>query len=400
MGVIYPVQAALFRLGVDDPRLLVFAGRTVVAVVSTLSAALLYRVAARYAGEAVALLALFFLAASGLHVAFGSTELPRPVAALFLVAAFGALLRGTDRGALLAGAALALAAAMRFGEAVFVLPALVHLLMAARRRHAVLVAAAFAVTALAVQAGVDAAYWDRPFASLAAIVDFTLVRGLSTRGYQPPWYYAQYLHTWTTVVMAGLAVYATRAHARLAVWVWLPILVLSLLPHQEVRYLVPVLPFLALLAACGVVQAVRALEAARAAGSRRVHVRALLLLLALVMSTLLEADRYRLRRPGDDVALAGALNASGVDSLAVQALWRFGGRIYLTSVPRLEDLPEDALGSGDRFAGVVRDLDVSALAVVASDCERIACGEVLDRAGYVLSPLATARYRTFVRRKR
>ena len=132
-------------------------------------------------------------------MAYGSAELPRIVATAFLVPAFGALRTPTPIRCGLAGVLLGLGASLRFGEIVFAVPAVLSVLLGSRDdatgaawrfrvTRAAAVLAGVAATVLVVIGVSDALYWGRPFHSLFAIVDYTLVQRLSSRGYEPPWY--------------------------------------------------------------------------------------------------------------------------------------------------------------------------------------------------------------------
>lgn len=127
MLFIYPVQWAAAQAGFTDTATLVFAGRAVVAVFSTLTLVLLFVIGRRWFGLPVAILAVVLLGISSLHVTFGSSELPRPVAAFFVLGTFGCLRFRTAACAAASGALLGVAAAMRFSEAMFLLPASIEI---------------------------------------------------------------------------------------------------------------------------------------------------------------------------------------------------------------------------------------------------------------------------------
>ena len=57
-----------------------------------------------------------------------------------------------------------------------------------RVTRAVAVLVGVAATVLVVIGLSDALCWERPFYSLFAIVDYTLVQRLSSAGYEPPWF--------------------------------------------------------------------------------------------------------------------------------------------------------------------------------------------------------------------
>ncbi len=373
-----PVQAAARAAGLAGPEDLVVAGRLAVALWSCLGVLLLHAAARRLRPDrAVPLLAAWLLAISGLAVAYGSSVLPRSVAGVFVLAGYLALLapasppepaprrrRPPWLPPLAAGLALAAATAVRFSEAIFLLPALLHLALERRFRAAWLLALGWALGTAAALGPGDLLVWDRPFHSLAHIVRYTLLRGESSRGLQPPWHYLQILGSWTTLPTAALFVAGLRRR-RWRVWLWAlaPLLVLSLLPHKEARYLVPVLPFVCLGAAHGLWDLLGATRRwwtsappAGPSGRARaplawlrdprtgpIWVAGLILLLPL-----LEADGYRLDRTDAAVAVARraavAARAPGAaGGVLAERSWRYGGWIHLGRPPRAAFLDPAAL---------------------------------------------------------
>jgi hypothetical protein len=348
MTVIYPAQALAYRFAGPDIEALVLAGRLVVVALATLSIWLVYVITRRLgATEGVALLAASLLATSRLHLWFGSSELPRPVASVLLLTAFWLLLGDGRLRVGLAGVLLGLGAALRFGEAVFFFPAIVGLLMQRRILDSVLLVGLGGAAALSAIGVADWLYWGRPGASLVAIIDYTLVQRESSRGFQPLWYYVASINAWANVPYLVLGVLALGlTERRAALWAWLPILLLSLLPHKEARYAIPVLPFLCVAVA----------HAFQHLARKRLSRPALaLLVFALLVAVLFEVTNWRVRRTDDAVAIARHLAVLQPDGVAAEQLWRLGGRLYLRDItPVLEvqgaptadlELPE-AVGCG------------------------------------------------------
>ena len=187
MVFIYPVQKLAYALGIQDEALLVFAGRLVVVGISTLVLLFVYQATrVRYGSTPIALIAIAVLASSKLHTTFAATVLPRSVAALFCVLAFWLLARYRHHGAaMMSGFCLGIGAALRFGEGVFVLAAMVDLLIQRRWWHAVLVVVVSGASAGLILGVGDAVYYGEAFSSLKAAVRYTLVDKLSSRGFQP-----------------------------------------------------------------------------------------------------------------------------------------------------------------------------------------------------------------------
>jgi 4-amino-4-deoxy-L-arabinose transferase-like glycosyltransferase len=255
MIFIYPIQAALFSLGVNDPFILILSGRLVVVLFSAFNLYLVFLTAVRlFKSIPVGLLAMVFLALSKLHTTMGSTELPRTIASTFILISLFLLVQKKNRIIFspLAGAAIGIGASIRFSEVVFIPAALLFLLIDRRLRDALSVAVSFSIVFILINYIGDILYWGQPFFSLKNIIDYTLVQKASTRGIQPLIFYLLSIGLWTNFFSFGLLIYSLRLNIK-KIWVWVatPILFLSLLPHKEPRYLLPVIPFYFMMVGCG-----------------------------------------------------------------------------------------------------------------------------------------------------
>lgn len=247
MVFIFPLQAALYALGVYDPFYLIFAGRMIIVLFSLVNLYLVFIIASRlFKSKSVGLLSLLFFALNKLHTTMGSSELPRTVASTFILLSFWFLLSEKNQRIFLplASVSLAIGASIRFGEAVFVVPAFIYLVFHKRLRQAVLLAVFFLTSFAVINFISDQLYWGQPFFSLKNIVDYTIVKGQSTRGYQSFLYYLIGLGLWTNYFSFGLMLLSLRQNLN-KIWIWVaaPILILSFLPHKEPRYLLPLIPF-------------------------------------------------------------------------------------------------------------------------------------------------------------
>ena len=398
MTVVYPVQWSSWQFGWSDTAQLVLAGRLPAIVASTVAVAWLYRTGSLRADASTGLAAAFLLATSSLFVEFGASELPRPLAALLILGAYGAV-TSAPRIANAAGAGflIGIAACLRFSEIVFLLPLTAHLAIERRWREAAWALLAMAATMTVVQAATDYVYWGKPFASALSIVQFTLSDRLSSRGYEPWWYYAWHIPSWSDYLTVGLALIASRQHPRLALWVWAPVIVLSGLPHKEPRYLVPVIPLLSLLAAHGFITVAAAVRA-------RSHDAAPALALALLASISLraidQASKYHVDRSDSEVGFAAEVAPSLSSApVVLEQAWRFGGHIYLGRGRQVVDLNPVNLGP-DEFAQRIASLSPGLVALSAGACERLRCDTTLVGSGFVEAtppPLVDLRYRVFRR---
>jgi hypothetical protein len=398
---IYPGQAGLVALGVTDTATLVLVGRVVVAIVSALAIWLTYLTGWRLGGPAVALFAGAMLAMSRLHVTFGGSELPRPVATVFVVAAFLVILsnRVTLVRAAAAGCLLGVAASCRFSEMVFMLPALAQLVLSHRYREAAIAICGFTVTCGLILGLGDLLFWDSPFFSFANVFDYTVVYQMSSRGYEPFYYYLSALHAWTSVPVLLLALYALKkGNWQVGLWWLIPIALLSLLPHKEPRYLLPVVPFLALSAAQGLdhLLTTELVVSGRLWGFRKEAV-ALVLAVACVAAVVFEVGGWRFRKSDDGIRVAREITARGCHgAVAVEQLWRAGGRLYFRTCREVRDL-EDGVGADlAKLAGLAAEPDIEWLVLRSPAVE--ATQQSLREAGFEREPMAAiAEYMVFRR---
>lgn len=374
LGVIFPAQYLAKAAGFGDAATLVFVGRAVVAVCSLVMLWLTFRSSLRLdASMAAAILGVVILATNQLHTVGGTTELPRTVSTVFVVAAFALLLKPTSSlQSAGAGGLIAIASAMRFSEEIFVAPVVVQLLIQRRWRDLAVFAFAFLFVALAIFGVVDQVYWGEPFFSLKHIVDFTLVKRLSTRGYEPFYEYVTRVPVWTNPVTLCLAIAASRRLPVVALWTWLPLALLSILPHKEPRYLIPILPFLAILAAHGLWVLLQWVLAPETNSSQRRSRAALVLLVACVAALMTEMSGYVAPRSNGGVAaaryVAGAAGPAG--SVVVVQSWRIGGRLYLPSGARIIDLTPENLDDPAAMTRAIDEPEVRWVILTTQDLQR------------------------------
>jgi hypothetical protein len=378
---VYPAQWLAYSAGLADSKSLVFAGRAVVALVSTLVIPLTYIAARRVAPTtpAVALIAAALVTANKLQMSFGSTELPRPVASVFVLGAFILLLSRRTPQSVFAGILLGVAAAFRFSEAIFVLPAL--LLLRERRRwlEACGVSIAAAATAALVIGIADLLYWGAPFASVINAVEYTVIQDRSSRGYEPFFQYVVLIPQLTNWFVFALAVAGSIRCRMVAAWLWLPVLMLSALPHKETRYLIPVIPYLCIAAGIGVYGVIH--DARTVWAAPRAHAAGALLVPLLLLGILQDMGGWRLARSNDEVLLAQRLAHEESGGIAIRGAWRLGGRIYLGSRHHVIEIEDASLATPDTRRQLFRG--VRWIVVDPETAKRLHPGEI-DELGFEL----------------
>jgi hypothetical protein len=345
LGIVFPAQYAASVLGIRDVGMLVIAGRVMVAAISSAGVWLVWRIGRRCwsAEPGYAIVAAALFASAKLSIAFGSTELPRPVSTVFVLAGFLLLQHRRVGASLAAGIVLGVAACLRFSEIVFLLPAVALLAAERRWRDAVGAGVLATLTMLLVLGFSDAWYWGDAFHSVRAAIDYTLVQRGSSRGFEPAWWYLAGVAQWSTLPVAALALAGCRTEWRLALWAILPLLMLSTLPHKEARYMIPAVPFVCLLAAEGL----RRAAAARRSGAAPRWLGPVLVT-GLGIGLVHDAAHYRLPRSNAEVRFLRMLQREGQTPprLVAEQAWRIGSQLYLPGVP-LADLDPVRIANAD-----------------------------------------------------
>ena len=380
MMFVYPAQRLALALGASSPEMLVLAGRAAVALVSSTAIPLTWWTARHLApaDPRLAALSVLLLAINKLQMSFGSSELPRPVSTVFVLAAFLCMIRGRVLHSALGGVFLGVAVAFRFSEVLFLPAAFATLRREQWWTRAVTVVIAAVLTAGAIIGAADAWYWGRPFSSLIAAIDYTVVQRESSRGYEPPWEYLRIIPAWSTFVFVALAVAGSSRRTPESWWLWVPIALLSLLPHKESRYLLPVIPFLCIAAARGFLRLSQWLrESAGMFGWQRwaKDLAAPLFLLGVLH----DLGGWRLSRSNEGIRLAQYMRAAGGSGITGQDLWRLGGRTYLWPLEPIVDIHPDLLADRTGLAAAVRDAKWVALRYRVA---RTAGDSVMDALGF------------------
>jgi hypothetical protein len=165
--------------------------------------------------------------------------------------------------------------------------------------------------------------------------------------------------TWSNWTIVALSIVGGWRNRILLTWIWLPLAVLSCLPHKESRYLIPIVPFVAIAAAAGIRRVVDAATAPRA-NARAALVGAVVAPL-VALAVLQDAGGWRLARSNEEVRLARLLNARGTDGLAVEQSWRLGGRPYLAVHEPLVDIDSPRLADAVSRRNAFKDVKWIAL---------------------------------------
>jgi len=323
-------------MGVVDPACLVRLGELPFLLLSLLNVVLVFRLAQRVAesktDRLMPLLAAAIYSFHWLPMAYGSTAYPRTVSATCVLLAT-LLLLGSGRDFMRGGAAgglVAVAFAVRYSEVIFLLPlALLGLASGlgyrTTLRRGLGLAAGFIGGALMTVGLVDWWTWGTPFASLAEFARYTLVeRRASSLVAEQSWYwYAKRATFWLVPPLLPMLVYRPRRWQR-GLWLLflLPVVVLSMIHHKEMRYLQAVIPFLAVLAAIGAARWLRR--------GRRFQVAAVVLLVLALGVSVHSALRLHERSSRSAVAAARLLAEEGcVERVVVIQAWAYGHRLIL-----------------------------------------------------------------------
>ena len=121
-------------------------------------------------------------------------------------------------------------------------------------------------------------------------------------------------------------------------WAFIPIILLSILPHKEPRYMVPMIPFFAILAAASFWKIVTDLCKNNELDVNKAK-RAFIIIVVFAGALLLEFDGYRFKRTENGVDVARhILNQSKLEGAVIEQHWRTGRLLYLAKLPVLNDI--------------------------------------------------------------
>ncbi|HKO57175.1 MAG TPA: hypothetical protein VJ276_14965, partial [Thermoanaerobaculia bacterium] len=170
--------------------------------------------------------------------------------------------------------------------------------------------------------------WGRPFSTVRNFAHLTLVEPdfASRIKYQSPWWYLETLPRWCALTMLPLVIVGRkRAHAT---FILIPLLVLSLIRHKELRYVQGIVPYLAIAAGIGFALWWRQ-------GKRRIAVTLLILSLGWNLYGL----KYLGRKSMPAVMAARLLSDDPrIHTIALSQLWAYGDRLYFGDRREVRDI--------------------------------------------------------------
>jgi hypothetical protein len=358
-----PAIALASALGVRSTQTLVWLASVPIVLLASLNIWLVYRLAARWLeSEPPALLAAALFAFHWLPLGYGSMVYPRTASTTcILMAAW--VLWGRQGGKawrpVLAGGFLAVAWAIRYSEAIFLLPLLALIWLQERNLRARLLgwgglAAGFAAVSVLTVGLEDWLAWGKPFASLVAFARYTLVerRSSSLEPAQPWYWYLWRLPKWLTVPLLPFLWRARKLAGApaMSLFILLPVIVLSVIHQKQLRYLQGVMPFLIVLAVAGAwsfwKSGQRKLVAVLAVSS---------LLLGLTGLTFLNAKSMAAVVAAQQLAESPSPSAS----ICLSQAWAYGSAIYLGNQVGIHDLPSPLPGAA--LEGALGECSVVAL---------------------------------------
>ncbi len=445
MVFIFPIQKLLFYAGVQDASILIFAGRSIVILFSVLNLWMVYRIGSRlFKSIPIGVLSVFLLAISKLHTAFASSELPRTVASTFVLLCFWFLVCSQKRkiSVFLAGVALAAGASIRFSETIFLLPAVLYLFFDKRYKHAIAVTITFSMTFAFIIGVSDWLYWGEAFFSLKNIFDYTVISKMSSRGFEPLLYYITHFGTWTNFFWIVLILISLRLNKqKIYVWAFAPLIILSLLPHKEPRYLVPVIPFFAIMAASSVWHLLKQVHQKKLdiryprnffwpscllvlllilshkdfryiylatvffilffliylfrhsvriqnfkikiLNGKRIQNPAWVMIVVFLGCIIFEVNGFHFRRSESGIEMARFLAAqTELRSVAIQQIWRAGGKLYLWKIPKLDDIDVEHIQDKQYIQNKYMNNGYQWIALIKADVERYEYDRILSKRGY------------------
>jgi hypothetical protein len=174
-----------------------------------------------------------------------------------------------------------------------------------------------------------------------------------------------------------------KKNLKIAVWALAPLLVLSTLPHKESRYLIPVSPFISILAGIGLWHWLKDINCTSLNLSKRKIMIPLLLLFTFSISFVFEADGFRFRRSEAGVDVAKYIRKHpNITSIAIEQSWRLGGKIYLQYISNFLEISPDSIGDLKYFKGILTTPGLQLVALKEKDLKKYNYLPLLEREGF------------------
>jgi hypothetical protein len=202
-----------------------------------------------------------------------------------------------------------------------------------RFRHAAAFAAGFVAMSLLTVGLYEFLTSGRPFANLIAFAKFTLIerQSSSLQKIQPWYWYFLRLPKWLPLTVIPLFFWpkGPRRLGPSAIFIAVPLLVLSAVHHKELRYLQGLIPFVSL---------ATAQAAWRWWQSGRRHAVVILLVLGLAFGV--SWPGFLRKKSMAAVLAAESLSRRpGLTKVALSQSWAYGGRMFLPRGTKIRNLP-------------------------------------------------------------
>ena len=363
-ALISPVLGLASALGAESVRLLRWIATFPFIALASVNIILVYLVGLEWLkSDRAATLAASLFAIHWLPLGYGSTVYPRTVSITCVLVAVLSIhkVKRPSIGYMAAGAAIGIAFACRYSEAIFLVPIFAVLVfgrstVSEKIRHTLALGLGFAAAVLITVGLWDLATWGRPFSSLIEFARYTLIEKDSSSmvKFQPWYWYLWRLPKWFP--LAALPFFFGLPRSRwlreTVPFIALPMLVLSMIPHKNMRYLLGTTPFIAIAvagAACGWWRL----------GRRR----AVVVLMIFSLLTGITIPTFVFEKSMAAVLAAEAIAADpDVRVIALSQSWAYGGNLFFSGNPEIRELgayPGVAelrrIASGSDRVGLYRD---------------------------------------------
>lgn len=339
-ALISPVLALASALGAESVSLLRWIATFPFIALASVNIILVYLLGLEWLkSDRAATLAASLFAIHWLPLGYGSTVYPRTVSiTCVLVAALSIQkIRRPFVGHMAAGAAIGIAFACRYSEVIFLLPIFAILVLekselGEKVRRSLALGLGFGIAVLITVGLWDLVTWGRPFSSLIEFANYTLVdkESSSMVKFQPWYWYLWRLPKWFPVLTLPLFFVrpVPRWMRNSLLFITLPTVVLSMIPHKDMRYLLGITPFIAMAVA-------GAAFAAWRLGRRRTVV----VLMILTLLTGITVPTFVFEKSMAAVLAAEGIGGeSDVETIALSQSWAYGGSLFFSESAKVREL--------------------------------------------------------------
>ncbi len=339
--VVYPFIFLGAKIGITSTFILICFAHIPFIFFSCLNTWLVYKLANIWLkNDLSSLLAAIIYVFHPITILYGCSMYPRVISTSCILAA--TILVSSTRNQFskgtLAGCLMALAFSFRYSEIIYILPLFIisrHFKKSTKTFISSITGLGFSFFLFSlITVGLnDYITWGEPFSSLLHFWDYTIVKGLSSSriAKQSVFYYLKNWKDWIPSALLIFFIPATniRINRSALSFLIIPLIVLSIIHHKEIRYLQPVIPYLIIIGSSGIAYLLK----------KQLHWLAFVLIGLTLITGLDKGMRFIQWKSIAACEAARSISSEpGISAVAFSQAWAYGDLVFFDRSVKIKNL--------------------------------------------------------------